>query len=558
MKKTVLLTMIIGLILVYGKMSLFAQNIPEKANVTKSIDSSIEKIKSNKSFKALKSNFSQNDYSFTGNNKGWSEPMLISTTPGGNKNPVTVIDNDGKVWVGWQNDQWITGLLEPVYVSSYDGEAWAEPTLIDTIGYYESNSSMTVDNYGNVWISWEYSLYGGSPGGDIGVKYYNGTNWSSKMNIPMPSTGFVNAVSNLTVDGSGNIWATWQHRNDWDGNGNMDPEDNFDILSNYYDGTNWLDESMLVSQPDSSAWDWWSTSTTDNDGNVWTTWFSNIEGNYAAFSSYNNGAEWSPIIPVVTPYDSTAWGGEHVDMEVTPDGKIWLTYDGLIFNPEIGMYLYTPVVTYYDGSSWTPLQYISDGWQNLYYDLAADIGINKNNGDVWVTWTGYDLQTEQLYIFLRYWNGTEWLPTIRLTDSGMDKKSKVIIDNESKIWIIWTSFADGEENIYAKYNDDWVNVEENNPSFLLEDMENFPNPFNTSTTISFSVEDSDKNTTITIYNFNGQKIKTLVDKKLSAGTHQIVWDGTDYSGNAVSSGIYFYKMGCGDKYTGFKKMILMK
>ncbi len=63
---------------------------------------------------------------------------------------------------------------------------------------------------------------------------------------------------------------------------------------------------------------------------------------------------------------------------------------------------------------------------------------------------------------------------------------------------------------------------------------------------------------ITIYNFNGQKIKTLVNKKLSAGTHQIVWDGTDYSGNAVSSGIYFYKMVCGDKYIGLKKMILIK
>lgn len=88
--------------------------------------------------------------------------------------------------------------------------------------------------------------------------------------------------------------------------------------------------------------------------------------------------------------------------------------------------------------------------------------------------------------------------------------------------------------------------------------QNFPNPFNSSTTISFSVEDNEKNTMITIYNFNGQKIKTLVDKKLQVGSHQVVWDGTDYSGNAVSSGIYFYKLECGDKYTGFKKMIMMR
>ena len=87
---------------------------------------------------------------------------------------------------------------------------------------------------------------------------------------------------------------------------------------------------------------------------------------------------------------------------------------------------------------------------------------------------------------------------------------------------------------------------------------NFPNPFSSTTTIKFKIADSDKNTNISIYNFNGQKIKTLVDKKLNTGTHQIVWNGTDYSGNAVSGGIYFYKIECGDKYTGLKKMILMK
>ena len=105
-----------------------------------------------------------------------------------------------------------------------------------------------------------------------------------------------------------------------------------------------------------------------------------------------------------------------------------------------------------------------------------------------------------------------------------------------------------------------VGIENNNlfSSDTHSLSQNYPNPFNTSTTISCSVENSDKNTNITIYNFTGQKIKTLVNKKLSAGTHQIVWDGTDYSGNAVSSGIYFYKMVCGDKYIGLKKMILMK
>lgn len=108
-----------------------------------------------------------------------------------------------------------------------------------------------------------------------------------------------------------------------------------------------------------------------------------------------------------------------------------------------------------------------------------------------------------------------------------------------------------------RLGDDIVNISENsfNYSRLIH---NYPNPFNSSTTILFSIEHFDKNTLITIYNFNGQIIKTLINKKLETGPHQIVWDGTDDSGNSVSSGIYFYKMKHGDKYTGFKKMILMK
>jgi flagellar hook assembly protein FlgD len=52
-------------------------------------------------------------------------------------------------------------------------------------------------------------------------------------------------------------------------------------------------------------------------------------------------------------------------------------------------------------------------------------------------------------------------------------------------------------------------------------------------------------------------VKTLVNEKLDAGTHQVTWNGTDANGKPVSSGIYFYKMKA-EKYTSTKKMILMK
>jgi len=86
---------------------------------------------------------------------------------------------------------------------------------------------------------------------------------------------------------------------------------------------------------------------------------------------------------------------------------------------------------------------------------------------------------------------------------------------------------------------------------------NFPNPLSHTTTIKFSVENPDKNTEITIYNFNGQRIKTLVDKKLEAGSHQVVWDGTNAKGEKVSPGNYFYMIKTGN-LIHTRKMILIK
>jgi len=85
---------------------------------------------------------------------------------------------------------------------------------------------------------------------------------------------------------------------------------------------------------------------------------------------------------------------------------------------------------------------------------------------------------------------------------------------------------------------------------------NYPNPFNPSTTISFSLKE-DSDVTLRIYNVKGELVNTLVNQDLTAGNHNIVWEGKDSSLRPVASGVYFYKMKAG-RYTSTKKMILMK
>jgi len=70
---------------------------------------------------------------------------------------------------------------------------------------------------------------------------------------------------------------------------------------------------------------------------------------------------------------------------------------------------------------------------------------------------------------------------------------------------------------------------------------NYPNPFNPSTTISFGVPEASE-VTLAIYNMRGQLIQTLQSGFIAAGQHSVVWDGTDFRGAKVASGIYVYRL----------------
>jgi hypothetical protein len=90
--------------------------------------------------------------------------------------------------------------------------------------------------------------------------------------------------------------------------------------------------------------------------------------------------------------------------------------------------------------------------------------------------------------------------------------------------------------------------------------QNYPNPFNPSTSIVYDVPEAVDGTVpvrLTVYNTRGQMVRTLVDTQKAAGQYTIHWDGTNSTGDRVSSGIYFYKISAGD-FVKVKKMVLLK
>ena len=84
----------------------------------------------------------------------------------------------------------------------------------------------------------------------------------------------------------------------------------------------------------------------------------------------------------------------------------------------------------------------------------------------------------------------------------------------------------------------------------------FPNPFNPSATISFSLKEESV-VDISVFNFKGQLMKKLENGIKQKGNHSVIWNGSDSNGKTASSGIYFFKMKAG-KNVLTKRAILLK
>ena len=90
-------------------------------------------------------------------------------------------------------------------------------------------------------------------------------------------------------------------------------------------------------------------------------------------------------------------------------------------------------------------------------------------------------------------------------------------------------------------------------------LQNAPNPFNASTTISFLIPFrlANEATRLSIYNLTGQLVRVLQLETLQAGEHSLSWDGRDYYGREVASGVYIYRLDVGE-WAVYRRMLLLR
>jgi hypothetical protein len=86
---------------------------------------------------------------------------------------------------------------------------------------------------------------------------------------------------------------------------------------------------------------------------------------------------------------------------------------------------------------------------------------------------------------------------------------------------------------------------------------NYPNPFNSATTIPYQPAKA-SHVKLSIHNFLGQHVNTLVNEPQSAGYHTVNWNGNDSNGKPMASGIYIYRMETDYNSIHTKKSILTR
>lgn len=216
----------------------------------------------------------------------------------------------------------------------------------------------------------------------------------------------------------------------------------------------------------------------------------------------------------------------------------------------------------------SPDEFYENG-SNSTITIANPINMNSVSTDVCLTfWHKYYVEHDYDNCYVEYsFNGSNWIELAQFSGLSNEWVQEFIPVSEFVDHYVYLRFritADEVLNDPGWWIDDLkivastgASVDNDIPIYRSELHNNYPNPFNPETTISFSLSEASSFVTLDIFNVKGQQVRTLVNEQLSAGFYTRVWDGKNDVGRTVTSGIYFYKMQNAD-YTNTRRMILLK
>ncbi len=480
-----------------------------------------------------------------------------------------VIDSEDNIFIAYsetesQGNYWC-------FIKQLIGNDWVEIGEFVVGNPIQSDVLLCIDNNDNLYLSYNDEIVNGTV-----VKKYNGNDWELLGNGTFANGAQTGDIS-MTVNDEGNVWVAY-----------FDGSSNLYVTCQKFDGTSWqvvgsqgfsYDEGMNTSIitdvndiPYVGNTGYWGIATgiyTFQQNNWQYTAFS-YTGSISNFAknnldnlyfSYTSSGEF-----YVSQLDEYGVWNDFVEQPplAYSSGGVSQKADFEYFNGA----LYLLFSNYNNANNLTLLKY------NMNPEIEVDpeeFVLEMNSNEIFtdeftITNIGSGTTDINYSIDINYLSGDDWMT--------VDPEFGELEENETDIIEVTFDTTDLTEGLYQSeivisYNSSEViipvsltvsntDINENTISAVTKLIGNYPNPFNPSTTISFSLNtENTENTELVIYNLKGQKVKKFEISNLKLGMNEIVWDGDNDSGKTVSSGIYYYKLQTGN-YSQTKKMILMK
>ena len=270
---------------------------------------------------------------------------------------------------------------------------------------------------------------------------------------------------------------------------------------------------------------------------------------YRLFTNDGTPLDSSHLVSEI-PELTYSWGH---DVIVNSTGQVIICYTAEINNSHWNVYLR---VLNPDGSFVGPSTAIND-----YPALGAatvELAIDEADWGV-IVWEGIDTGTNTSHVAAQRFSsdinllGNNFIVTLLTEGDGIVYSAPTLDIGNGNIYTTWTTPESLIKMNIIDFNNPPVEIDKNRNNILgdFSLAQNFPNPFNPTTTISYELPQR-SDVQITIYDLLGRKVTNLVRETQDAGYRSIQWNAS-----TVPSGMYFYQIVAGD-FTQTRKMVVLK
>lgn len=275
----------------------------------------------------------------------------------------------------------------------------------------------------------------------------------------------------------------------------------------------------------------------DEAGNIFAAWNDGRRtlGNSDIYfaKSTNAGASFGANVPV---NDITVQAGDSIQYQpsiaVGGIDTVFVTWTDLRSGSDFGNERVYYSMSINGGTTFNADIMLSDNILSRRSDIAASL-----SGLVYVAWDG-----DGIWVIKSDDGGLNFSTPVAYNDTFNVNahESSIFLGQDGNAYLVWQDERLGESDVYFSKSLTTTSIEENDnihpTSFIL--LENYPNPFNQSTTISYTLT-TDEQVEINIYNIQGLLVKKIDCGQKSSGKHIVYWNGKDNQNNNVGTGIYF-------------------